>query len=180
VHPAHLQSDRRDRRQNSHRRELTVVSPPLRAGLTSGASTVLVSQTAEQFEGRARSVACRSLFGGEFVGGDGVVARAGAQDHGREFGLVRGIGKVLGFQAERSVLWIANAALADGGWDGLLNGVAHPLEFGFSKGAAFEFVFCVHHACLARATERPLGHVNQGAQGGIDGLLVREILSDVR
>ena len=34
--------------------------------------------------------------------------------------------------------------------------------------------------CLARAAERPLRRVNQGAQGLIDGLLVREILSDVR
>ena len=32
----------------------------------------------------------------------------------------------------------------------------------------------------ARAAERPLRRVNQGAQGLIDGLLVREILSDVR
>ncbi len=32
----------------------------------------------------------------------------------------------------------------------------------------------------ARAAERPLRRVNQGAQGRIDGLLVREILSDIR
>jgi hypothetical protein len=30
------------------------------------------------------------------------------------------------------------------------------------------------------AAERPLGRVNQSAQGGIDGLLVEEMLSDVR
>lgn len=34
--------------------------------------------------------------------------------------------------------------------------------------------------CSAHAAERPLRRVNQGAQGLIDGLLVREILSDVR
>src|SRR6266436_1033418 len=53
-----------------------------------------------------------SLFGGKFVGGDGVVALAGVQDHGGEFGLVRGIGKVLGFQAEGVAARIGDAAIA--------------------------------------------------------------------
>ncbi len=55
-----------------------------------------------------------SLFGGESVGGDGVVALAGVQGHGWEFRLVRGIGIVLGFQAEGVVARIGDAALAGG------------------------------------------------------------------
>ena len=47
-------------------------------------------------------------------------------------------------------------------------------------GRAFEFGFLVPRAWSARAAERGLRGVNQGAQGRIDGLLVREILSDVR
>ena len=48
---------------------------------------------------------------------------------------------------DRSVLAIAKVAVAKarqdspGGWGRLLNRVAHPLEFGFSKGAVFDFVF---------------------------------------
>jgi len=38
----------------------------------------------------------------------------------------------------------------------------------------------VGRACSAGAAERFLRRVDQGAQGGIDGLLVGEILSDVR
>ncbi len=41
-------------------------------------------------------------------------------------------------------------------------------------------VFLVPHAWSARAAERALRGVNQGAQGRIDGLLVGEILGDVR
>jgi hypothetical protein len=66
-------------------------------------------------------------------------------------------------------------------WDKLPNWVAHPLRFGFSRGAVCNFVFfLVRHARSARAAERLLHHRNQGAQGRIDGLLVREILSNVR
>ncbi len=53
----------------------------------------------------------RSLFGGKLVGGDGVVALAGLEDHGGEFGLVGGIGIVLGFQAEGVAARIGEAAL---------------------------------------------------------------------
>ena len=41
-----------------------------------------------------------------------MVALAGLQDHGREFGLIRGIGKVLGFQAEGVAARIGCAAFA--------------------------------------------------------------------
>jgi len=41
-----------------------------------------------------------------------VVALAGLEDHGGEFRLVRGIGKVLGFQAEGVVARIGDAAIA--------------------------------------------------------------------
>ena len=41
-----------------------------------------------------------------------MVACAGVQDHGREFRLVGGIGKVLGFQAEGVALGICGTALA--------------------------------------------------------------------
>jgi hypothetical protein len=53
-----------------------------------------------------------SLFDGKFVGGDDVVALAGLEDHGGEFGLIRGIGKVLGFQAEGVAAGIGDAAFA--------------------------------------------------------------------
>jgi len=53
-----------------------------------------------------------SLFDGEFVRGDGVVALAGVQDHRGEFGLVGGIGIVLGFQAEGVAAGRGEAALA--------------------------------------------------------------------
>ncbi len=55
-----------------------------------------------------------SLFGGKFVRGDGVVALAGVPDYGRELRLIRGIGKVLGFQAEGVAAGIGEAALAAG------------------------------------------------------------------
>ncbi len=41
-----------------------------------------------------------------------MVALAGLEDHGGEFRLVRGIGKVLGFQAEGVVARIGDAAIA--------------------------------------------------------------------
>ena len=37
-----------------------------------------------------------------------------------------------------------------------------------------------NEAHSVRAAERPLRHANQGAQGRIDGLFVREIRSDIR
>src|SRR5260370_2622978 len=54
-----------------------------------------------------------SLFKGEFVSGDGVIAVAGVQDHGREFRMIGGIGKMLRFQAEAGALRIGSAALAN-------------------------------------------------------------------
>src|SRR6267154_1413473 len=54
-----------------------------------------------------------SLFDGEFVAGDGVVAGAGVQDRRGEFRLVGGIGKVLGFQAEGGAFGIGEPALAN-------------------------------------------------------------------
>ncbi len=53
-----------------------------------------------------------SLFYGESVCGEGVVALAGLEDDGREFGLIRRVGKVLGFQAEGVAARIGYAALA--------------------------------------------------------------------
>ena len=54
------------------------------------------------------------------------------------------------------------------------------MGFDLPKGAAFDLVFSCSSCVSARAAERPLGHVNQGAQGCIDGLFVGEILGDVR
>jgi hypothetical protein len=73
------------------------------------------------------------------------------------------------------------AAVTDsGGWDRLLNWVPHPLGFGSSKGAAVDFVFSSTSCAAAGAAARPLTRVNQGAQGCIDGLLVREVFGDIR
>jgi hypothetical protein len=50
----------------------------------------------------------------------------------------------------------------------------------FSRVRVLTLLFLVPHAYSTRGAERPLGHVNQGTQGRIDGLLVREILRDIR
>src|SRR5258708_1127753 len=54
-----------------------------------------------------------SLFNRKFVSSDGVVALAGLQDHGRELWLIRRIGIVLRFQAERGAARIGEAPFAD-------------------------------------------------------------------
>ena len=61
---------------------------------------------------RRHSIGTPSLFDGKFVCRDGVVALAGVEDHGGEFALVRGVGIVLGFQAEGVAARIGDAALA--------------------------------------------------------------------
>src|SRR5260370_19891773 len=53
-----------------------------------------------------------SLVEGKLILRDRVKALAGIQDGGREFRLIRGIGKMLGFQAKRGALRIGSAALA--------------------------------------------------------------------
>src|SRR5260370_34659385 len=74
--------------------------------------------------------------------------------------------------------------------DRLLNWVAHHLGFRFSRVRRFRDARLSPQtgakpgATLgrwsARAAERFLRRVDQGAQGGVDGLLVGKILSDVR
>ena len=54
------------------------------------------------------------------------------------------------------------------------------METGFSERVAFDFIFSLFFTHVQRGEKWPLRRVNQGAQGRIDGLLVREILSPVR
>ena len=51
---------------------------------------------------------------------------------------------------------------------------------GFTCGAFDLFFPCSSGVLSASAAERRLRRVNQGAQGRLDGLLVGEILGDVR
>ncbi len=55
-----------------------------------------------------------------------------------------------------------------------------PTGSGVGMDRLLSLFFFVRDAYSARAAERPLRHVNQGAQGRIDGLLVRKVLSNVR
>src|SRR5713101_8607901 len=91
----------------------------------------------------------------------------------------------------------ANRLQWDGGWDRLLNRVAQDQERE-TRNQKLEMrsgnrcggksatnrdssrSFGMTRDGSARAAERPLRRVNQGAQGRIDGWLVGEILSDVR